>query len=216
PIINILRDEREGPYNGAYSFLFETEDGTTRQESGSPVGPDGSVVQQGSWSFSFPDGSPGQFNFIADHNGYQVDSSLVPTPHPLPAHAVAQIEKAERERAAGIFHDGQYREGFTGSFGGSSGFGGSGSSGSFGGVSSGSRGSSGSFGGVSSGNRGSSGSFGGSSSFGIGGDSGSFGGSSSFGSGGGSFGSSFGSSGGQGSFRSESRNFDSSKKSYGN
>ncbi|MCL4167046.1 UNVERIFIED_CONTAM: hypothetical protein GTU68_025766, partial [Idotea baltica] len=75
PIINILRDEREGPYNGAYSFLFETEDGTTRQESGSPVGPDGSVVQQGSWSFSFPDGSPGQFNFIADHNGYQVDSS---------------------------------------------------------------------------------------------------------------------------------------------
>ena len=47
---------------------------------------------------------------MADENGFQVDSDLVPTPHPLPAHAIAQIEKAERERAAGIIHDGSYRE----------------------------------------------------------------------------------------------------------
>ncbi|RXG61242.1 Cuticle protein [Armadillidium vulgare] len=110
PVIAILREERQDPINGEYSFLYETEDGVFRQESGSPVGPEGSTVQQGSWTFTYPDGTPADFRFVADENGYQVESNLLPTPHPLPAHAIAQIEKAERERAAGIIHDGQYRE----------------------------------------------------------------------------------------------------------
>ncbi|MCL4140778.1 UNVERIFIED_CONTAM: hypothetical protein GTU68_002973, partial [Idotea baltica] len=57
--------------------------------------------------FTFPDGTPAEFSFVAFENGYRPESSLIPTPHPLPPHAIAQIEFAEREKAAGIFHDGQ-------------------------------------------------------------------------------------------------------------
>ena len=81
--------------------------------------------------FTFPDGTPGQFSFVADESGYRVESPLLPTPPPLPAHAIEQIAKAERERAAGIVHDGQYRgegsqqagfsSGSQGGFGGSQG-----------------------------------------------------------------------------------------------
>ena len=49
----------------------------------------------------YPDGTQGQFSFIADENGYRVESPLLPTPPPMPAHALAQIEKARLEDAAG-------------------------------------------------------------------------------------------------------------------
>ena len=51
------------------------------------------------FSFTFPDGTPAVFNFVADENGYRVESNLIPTPHPLPAHAIAQIEFANQQRA---------------------------------------------------------------------------------------------------------------------
>lgn len=108
PIVPILRDDRNGPVDGVYDFNFETGDGVSRNEQGAPTGPNGAVVQQGGWTFTFPDGSQGQFNFIADEFGYRVESPLLPTPPPMPAHALEQIARSERERAAGIFHDGQY------------------------------------------------------------------------------------------------------------
>ncbi|MCL4171314.1 UNVERIFIED_CONTAM: hypothetical protein GTU68_036917, partial [Idotea baltica] len=90
PVIPILRDERYGPAaDGSYSFDFETGNGISRQEQGQP-GLNGAVVSQGAWSFTFPDGSPAQFSFVADENGYRPESPLIPTPHPLPAHAIAQ------------------------------------------------------------------------------------------------------------------------------
>ncbi|KAF2360214.1 Insect cuticle protein [Trinorchestia longiramus] len=148
-VVEILRDDRNGPIDGVYDFAFETADGVSRNEQGAPTGPNGAVVQQGAWSFTFPDGTPGQFNFIADEGGYRVESPLLPTPPPLPQHAIEQIEKAERERAQGIVHDGQYDasqfggssgggQGFRGSSGGQAGeYGGSQSSGFGGGQSSG-------------------------------------------------------------------------------
>ena len=48
--IAILRDDRNGPVDGQYDFAFETADGLSRNEAGSPSGPNGAVVQQGSWS----------------------------------------------------------------------------------------------------------------------------------------------------------------------
>ncbi|KAF2364663.1 Glycosyl transferase family 25 [Trinorchestia longiramus] len=71
PVVEILRDDRNGPIDGVYDFAFETADGVSRNEQGAPTGPNGAVVQQGAWSFTFPDGTPGQFNFIADEGGYQ-------------------------------------------------------------------------------------------------------------------------------------------------
>ncbi|XP_047476044.1 pupal cuticle protein 20-like [Penaeus chinensis] len=101
PVIPILRDDRQGPDEfGNYYFNFETGNGISRQEQGAPQGPTGAVASQGAWSFVFPDGTPANFEFIADGSGYRVQSDLLPTPPPLPPHAIAQIEKARREDAA--------------------------------------------------------------------------------------------------------------------
>ncbi|XP_047476045.1 pupal cuticle protein 36a-like [Penaeus chinensis] len=101
PVIPILRDDRQGPDEfGNYYFNFETGNGISRQEQGAPQGPTGAVASQGAWSFVFPDGTPANFEFIADGSGYRVQSDLLPTPPPLPPHAIAQIEKARLEDAA--------------------------------------------------------------------------------------------------------------------
>ncbi|XP_064080739.1 endocuticle structural glycoprotein SgAbd-9-like [Macrobrachium nipponense] len=101
PFIPILVDTREGPdASGAYRFNFEAGNGIRREEGGVPKGPDGAVVSQGAWSFTFPDGTPALFRFVADENGYRVVSDFIPTPPPLPPHALAQIEKARLEDAA--------------------------------------------------------------------------------------------------------------------
>nr|XP_027216068.1 filaggrin-2-like [Penaeus vannamei] len=102
PFIPIIIDERQGPDEfGNYNFNFETGNGIFRQEQGAPQGESGAVAQQGAWSFTFPDGTPAEFNFIADENGFRVESDLLPTPPPLPPHAIAQIEKARQEEATG-------------------------------------------------------------------------------------------------------------------
>nr|XP_027215332.1 pupal cuticle protein 27-like [Penaeus vannamei] len=102
PPVEILKDEREGPdASGAYSFSFETatRHGTSRRR-GQPSGAAGAVASQGGWTFTFPDGSSASFSFEADEGGYRVESDLLPTPPPLPAHAIAQVEKAKQEDAA--------------------------------------------------------------------------------------------------------------------
>ncbi|XP_047476030.1 cuticle protein AM1199-like [Penaeus chinensis] len=90
------------------SFEFETGNGIKREEQGVPQGPSGAVAMQGGWSFTFPDGSSADVSFVADDAGYRVESDLLPTPHPLPAHAIAQIEKARREDAAAAALSGRY------------------------------------------------------------------------------------------------------------
>ena len=42
---------------------------------------------------------------MADELGYQPVSNLIPTAHPLPAHAIEQIRFAEEQRAAGVTWD---------------------------------------------------------------------------------------------------------------
>ncbi|XP_045583636.1 cuticle protein AM1199 [Procambarus clarkii] len=102
PVVPILKDDRQGPDQaGNYNFNFETGDGINRQEQGAPQGPAGAVAAQGGWSFTFPDGTPANFKFVADGAGYRVESPLLPTPPPLPPHAIAQIEFARQQEAAG-------------------------------------------------------------------------------------------------------------------
>lgn len=50
------------------------------------------------FSFPFPEGGTAQFTYVADENGYRPQSPLIPTPHPLPAHAIEQIRFAESQR----------------------------------------------------------------------------------------------------------------------
>ncbi|XP_064080814.1 pupal cuticle protein 20-like [Macrobrachium nipponense] len=102
PVVPIVADDRQAPdASGAYSFNFETGDGVSRQEQGSPQGPSGAVAQTGGWSFTLPDGTPAVFRFVADENGFRVESDLLPTPPPLPPHAIEQIERARQEQASG-------------------------------------------------------------------------------------------------------------------
>ncbi|XP_042894017.1 cuticle protein AM1199-like [Penaeus japonicus] len=98
--VPIIRDERVHPAaDGTYSFDVETGDGVTRHESGGPGG-----AQQGTVSFTFPDGQVFNLQFVADANGYQPQSPFLPVapafPHPIPAHALEQIERGRLEHEA--------------------------------------------------------------------------------------------------------------------
>ncbi|KAK8726269.1 hypothetical protein OTU49_010179, partial [Cherax quadricarinatus] len=101
PAVEIITEERVGPdAQGNYNFIFESSDGISRKEQGAPQGESGAVATQGEWSFTFPDGTPGQFSFVADGEGFKVQSDLLPQAPPLPPHAVAQIEAARLEDEA--------------------------------------------------------------------------------------------------------------------
>merc|ERR1739838_59742 len=90
----IIRDERVNPQaeSGSYSFMVETENGITREEKS-----DGNVVT-GSYSFVHPDGSVHILSYIADKNGFRPQSDMLPTPPPMPAHALRQVEFARRQK----------------------------------------------------------------------------------------------------------------------
>ncbi|XP_042877868.1 cuticle protein AM1199-like [Penaeus japonicus] len=99
-LIQIIRDDRVHPAaDGSYTFDVETEDGISRHESGGPGG-----AQQGSVSFTFPDGQVFDLQFVADANGYQPQSPFLPVapafPHPIPVHALEQIERGRLEHEA--------------------------------------------------------------------------------------------------------------------
>ncbi|XP_063608417.1 uncharacterized protein LOC134782718 [Penaeus indicus] len=98
--IPIIRDERVHPAaDGTYSFDVETGDGIVRHESGGPGG-----TQQGTVSFTFTNGQVFSLQFVADVNGYQPQSPFLPVapafPHPIPAHALEQIERGRLELEA--------------------------------------------------------------------------------------------------------------------
>merc|ERR1712142_1277419 len=108
PPLLILKDERTNGQDGAYSFQFETENGIVHTETGNP-GASGGATAQGTYSYVLEDGSIGSVQYIADENGFRVQSPLVPVapafPHPLPDHVVNNIRLAEEQKAAGIQFD---------------------------------------------------------------------------------------------------------------
>nr|XP_045593181.1 endocuticle structural glycoprotein SgAbd-1-like [Procambarus clarkii] len=102
----ILVDHRIHPEAGTYSFTSETVDGVKRQESGKSVySEDGPITAvSGSYSFTLPDGQVFQLSYVADENGFQPESQFLPVapafPHPIPAHALEQIERGRLEHEA--------------------------------------------------------------------------------------------------------------------
>ncbi|XP_045621215.2 cuticle protein AM1199 [Procambarus clarkii] len=98
--IAVLRDERQDSGDGNFNYNFETENGIATNIVGRP----GSAGQniQGTFRYPLDDGTIAEFRFTADENGYLVQSPIIPTPHPLPAHAVEQIAIAEDQRRQGI------------------------------------------------------------------------------------------------------------------
>ncbi|XP_045135816.1 cuticle protein AM1159-like [Portunus trituberculatus] len=101
--IPILKDERVHEDDGRFSMDMETGNGISFSKSGTPDGPEGTVVMSGVYSYTAPDGTPVEVKFVADEGGYQPDSALLPVapafPHPIPQFVLDQIAKAAREDA---------------------------------------------------------------------------------------------------------------------
>ncbi|XP_066983731.1 cuticle protein AMP4-like [Macrobrachium rosenbergii] len=85
---------------GAHSSDFEAENGIVFQFSGSE-GVLGGANMIGSWSYPQADGTLAEVSFVADENGFQPQSSLLPVapafPHPIPQFVLDQIEFARLE-----------------------------------------------------------------------------------------------------------------------
>ncbi|XP_042206577.1 cuticle protein AMP1A-like [Homarus americanus] len=100
--VAILRSQQVNPDEfGAHSSDFEAENGIKFQFSGSQ-GATGGSNMIGSWSYLQEDGSLATVQFVADENGFQPQSDLLPVapafPHPIPQFVLDQIAFAEAEK----------------------------------------------------------------------------------------------------------------------
>ncbi|KAF2365405.1 Insect cuticle protein [Trinorchestia longiramus] len=93
--VPILEDSRNGPDgDGNFDFRYETGDGIVHEARGANSG-DGIVRVSGRFSYLSPEGEPIDISYIADENGFQAFGDALPTPPPMPPHAVAQLRAAE-------------------------------------------------------------------------------------------------------------------------
>ncbi|XP_066943611.1 cuticle protein AMP1A-like [Macrobrachium rosenbergii] len=113
-VVSILKDERTHEGDGTYSFDFETANGIRFQESGSPDGEEDAVVQAGQYSYTAPDGTEVELKYVADENGFQPESDLLPVapefPHEIPQFVIDQINKAAEEDAEAAAAGGESEE----------------------------------------------------------------------------------------------------------
>ncbi|KAK3854566.1 hypothetical protein Pcinc_038969 [Petrolisthes cinctipes] len=102
-VVEILRDERTHQEDGTFSVDMEAANGIKYSEAGSP-GVDGAIVSAGQYSYTAPDGSHIEIKFVADENGFQPASDVLPVapafPHEIPQFVLDQIAKAKEEDAA--------------------------------------------------------------------------------------------------------------------
>ncbi|KAK4326480.1 hypothetical protein Pmani_003006 [Petrolisthes manimaculis] len=99
----ILRDDRVREDDGRYNFEVETANGIKISQSGSPEGDAGAVTKSGHFSYISPEGIEVKLKFVANENGFQPESDLLPVapefPHPIPQFVLDQIAFAEQQRA---------------------------------------------------------------------------------------------------------------------
>ncbi|XP_071551767.1 cuticle protein AM1159-like [Panulirus ornatus] len=101
PIVQVLRDERQDDGNGYFNYALEADNGIYMVVSGTP-GSEGQSNIEGTYWLPSPDGTFQEVRFVANEFGFQPESPLIPTPHPLPAHAQEQIRVAEAQRSQGV------------------------------------------------------------------------------------------------------------------
>ncbi|XP_042893853.1 cuticle protein AMP1A-like [Penaeus japonicus] len=101
--VPILRDDRVHEDDGRYNLDVETANGISLSQSGSPDGPDGAIVKAGQYTYTAPDGTLVSVKFVANENGFQPESDLLPVapefPHPIPQFVLDQIAFAAEEDA---------------------------------------------------------------------------------------------------------------------
>merc|ERR1712106_1148236 len=91
--------------DGSHSMSFAADNGIDFQLSGQE-GEDGGANMVGSFMY-IVDGVAVPMTFVANENGYQPESSLLPVapafPHPIPQFVLDQIAFAAEQRAAGAY-----------------------------------------------------------------------------------------------------------------
>ncbi|CAG9127506.1 unnamed protein product [Plutella xylostella] len=93
--------------DGDFSYSFDTSNGIHADESGTAS--DG-VKAKGSYSYIGDDGKLYKVVYTADENGFRPQGDHLPTPPPIPEAILRVIEQANRDKEAGIIHDGSYDE----------------------------------------------------------------------------------------------------------
>ncbi|XP_030749728.1 larval cuticle protein LCP-22-like [Sitophilus oryzae] len=90
----ILRSYSDVTPYGSYQYLYDTENGISVQEQGQQKYlPQGSgTAAAGSYRYTSPEGIPVVVNYVADENGYQPQSNVLPTPPPIPPAILKSLE----------------------------------------------------------------------------------------------------------------------------
>ncbi|XP_063820961.1 endocuticle structural glycoprotein ABD-4-like [Ostrinia nubilalis] len=89
-VIAIINQDFDQQPDGSYRYSYETENGIKAEETGSvkkASGPDAAdvIIAQGGFSYTAPDGTVINLNYIADdENGFKPEGAHLPTPPPIP------------------------------------------------------------------------------------------------------------------------------------
>ncbi|XP_026729289.1 endocuticle structural glycoprotein ABD-4-like [Trichoplusia ni] len=89
-VIAIIAQDFDQQPDGSYRYSYETENGIKAEETGSikkASSPEASdvIVAQGGFSYTAPDGTVINLNYIADDdNGFKPEGAHLPTPPPIP------------------------------------------------------------------------------------------------------------------------------------
>ncbi|XP_047470212.1 endocuticle structural glycoprotein SgAbd-2-like [Penaeus chinensis] len=101
-VVPIVKDERVHNEDGSYTVDVETGNGIELAEAGT-LSSNGTAIKTGQYSYTAPDGSVIEVKFVADENGFQVESDALPVapefPHEIPEFVLRQIEFAAEEDA---------------------------------------------------------------------------------------------------------------------
>merc|ERR1712183_726706 len=97
----VLRDDRLANEDGTFSYALEADNGINTAVEG-VAGIAGQINMQGSYVMPRDDGTFAVVRFIANENGFQPDSDLLPVAPPAPAHVARLLEIAAQQRADGI------------------------------------------------------------------------------------------------------------------
>ncbi|CAL4126605.1 unnamed protein product [Meganyctiphanes norvegica] len=99
PVVVLI--QKTSPVIGAvFNHELQLDNGIAETRSGSE-GPAGTSVMKGSFTIPLGNGEVATFNWVADENGYRVESPFLPTEPPAPAHVAEQLRVAAEQRAAG-------------------------------------------------------------------------------------------------------------------